>query len=287
MAEFMMSFLAEELPFKERMAFANTWLFGNTIKKRFSAYPPANAVTRTTIAPTIIKGGHAENVLPATAEAVINLRLMPGDTLVDVYKQINELVGDETISVLPAHDEQLYGDHSWDPSPLSNVDSAQFHILLNLIRSTVPGSLAAPFLMTGATDARHYLQVSDNVFRFSPFVLTSEESESVHGVNERLSFENAARIVGFMIELIERMANLEVDTLEEFEELHEEDLEDLSAETRAIQELESPLPTRPMRKPIVDVVEPLEETDQIFDSDIESWEPLEDDDEPLEIKPMK
>lgn len=254
MAEFMMSFLADELSFRDKMAFANTWLFGNLIKKRYAAYPAANAVTRTTIAPTIIHGGHTENVLPALAEATINLRLMPGDTLVDVFKHINELVGDDTIQVLPAHSEQLHGEHSWDPTEISDVDSPQFHLLLNLIKATVPGSLAAPFLMTGATDARHYLTVSNRVFRFSPFVLTKEESETVHGINERLSFENAARIVGFMIELIERMANLETDSIEDYEDEIEEDLDEkeLDEEERAIRELESPLPTRPMRKVAVE-----------------------------------
>lgn len=254
MAEFMMSFLADELSFRDKMAFANTWLFGNLIKKRYAAYPAANAVTRTTIAPTIIHGGHTENVLPALAEATINLRLMPGDTLVDVFKHINELVGDDTIQVLPAHNEQLHGEHSWDPTEISDVDSPQFHLLLNLIKATVPGSLAAPFLMTGATDARHYLAVSNRVFRFSPFVLTKEESETVHGINERLSFENAARTVGFMIELIERMANLETDSIEDYEDEIEDDLDEkeLDEEERAIRELESPLPTRPMGKVVTE-----------------------------------
>lgn len=254
MAEFIMSFVADELPFKDRMAFANRWLFGNLIKKRFASYPAANAVTRTTIAPTIIHGGHTENVLPALAEATINLRLMPGDNLVDVYKYVNELVGDDVVQVLPAHNEQLYGEHSWDPTAISDVHSPQFHILLNLIKATVPGALAAPYLMTGATDARHYLKVCDRVFRFSPFVLTKEDADTVHGINERLSFENAARIVGFMIELIEKMANLEIDSIEDYEDEIEEDLdeEELNEEERAIRELEAPLPTRPMRKTVVE-----------------------------------
>lgn len=315
MAEFMMSFLADELPFTEKLALANPWLFGGKIKKRFAADATTNAVTRTTIAPTIIHGGHTENVLPASAEATINLRLMPGDTLVDVYKHINELVGDETVKVMPAHEEQLYGDHSWDPTEISDVDSPQFHILLNLIKASVPGALAAPFLMTGATDARHYLQVSDRVFRFSPYLLTNEDVESVHGINERLSFENASRIVGFMIELIERLANLEVDTFEDLEV--EEDEEDLDNDQQAIRELESPLPTRPMRHTILPEEEIVSETiedlteelvtdetsiilpedeflpeDEILKSsdldplDPDSWDPLPDDDEPLEVKPM-
>jgi carboxypeptidase PM20D1 len=271
--------LASELSPIQKMTLANRWLFGGFVKKRFAAAPLSNANTRTTIAPTIIKGGHTENVLPAIAEATINLRLMPGDTLIDVYKHVNELVGDEVVEVLPAHEESLYGDHSWDPTQVSVVDSPQFHILLDLIKATVPGALAAPYLMSGATDARHYMQISDHVFRFSPFVLSNEENKSVHGINERLSFENAARTVGFMIELIERMSNFPTDYYDELE-----DEEDNLKESRQV---DAPLPTRPMRKPEVEI----EELELLSEDDepliVRTMEPLPEDDEPLEPKPMK
>ena len=272
MAEFMMSFLANELPFTQKMMLANPWLFGGILKSRFAAAPILNAFTRTTIAPTIIKGGHTENVLPALAEATINLRLLQGDTLTDVLKQINDLVADDVVEVFPAHDDSLYGDHSWDPTEISDVNSPQFHILLDLIKTLVPGALPVPFIMNGATDARLYMEICDRVFRFSPFLLESEENESVHGINERLSFENAARIVSFMIEVIEKIANIDSDELEE-EELEEELELDDELVSKAIRELESPLPTRPMKQI---EREPIEEETDFFD-----------DDEPLEVKPMK
>jgi carboxypeptidase PM20D1 len=281
--EFMMSFLADELPFTQKMQLANRWLFGKAVAKRFAATPITNANTRTTIAPTVIKGGHTENVLPAVAEAMINLRLMPGDTLVDVYKHVNELVGDDVVQVLPAHEESLYGDHSWDPTEVSDVESPQFNILLDLIKATIPGAVAAPYLMSGATDARHYMQISDRVYRFSPFVLNSEDTDAIHGINERLSFENAARMVGFMIELIERMSSIPTDFYGDEEE--EEDFEDEEAERRAIRKMDEPLPTRPMRKPEVEEQEILPEEDEVFIDD--EFEPLPEDDEPLITKPLK
>ena len=280
--EFMMSFLADDLPFTQKMALANRWLFGKSVAKRFAASPMTNANTRTTIAPTIIKGGHTENVLPAVAEAIINLRLMPGDTLVDVLKYVNELVGDDVVTVLPAHDESLYGDHSWDPTEVSDVDSPQFHILLDLIKATIPGARAVPYLMNGATDARHYMQICDRVFRFSPFVLSKEETRSVHGINERLSFENAATMVGFMIELIEQMSSIPTDFYGDEEE---EGTDEEESERVAIRKIDAPLPTRPMRKPEVEEPELLPENDEPFSDD--EFEPLPEDDEPLQIKPLK
>jgi len=281
--EFMMSFLADELPFTQKMALANRWLFGKSVAKRFAASPMTNANTRTTIAPTIIKGGHTENVLPAVAEAIINLRLMPGDTLVDVFKYVNELVGDDVVQVLPAHEESLYGDHSWDPTEVSDVDSPQFLILLDLIKAAIPGARAIPYLMSGATDARHYTQICERAFRFSPFVLDKQEIETVHGINERLSTENAARMVGFLIELIERMSSIPTDFYGDEDE--DEESEDEKSERRAIRKIDEPLPTRPMRKPEVEEPELLPEDDEFVSDD--EFEPLFEDDAPLETKPLK
>lgn len=281
--EFMMSFLADELPFTQKMALANRWLFGKSLGKRFAATPSLNANTRTTIAPTIINGGHTENVLPAVAEAIINIRLMPGDTLVDVYKYVNELVGDDVVKVLPAHNESLYGDHSWDPTEVSDVDSPQFHILLDLIKATIPGATASPYLMSGATDARHYIEICNRAFRFSPFILTKEEVNTVHGINERLSFVNAARMVGFLIEVIERMSSIPTDFYGDEED--EEVVKDETSERRMIRQMDEPLPTRPMRKPEVEEPEILPEADEFLIDD--ELEPLPEDDEPLQVKPLK
>jgi len=162
------------------------------------------------------------------------------------------------------------------------VESPQFNILLDLIKATIPGAVAAPYLMSGATDARHYMQISDRVYRFSPFVLKSEDTDAIHGINERLSFENAARMVGFMIELIERMSSIPTDFYGDEEE--EEDFEDEEAERRAIRKMDEPLPTRPMRKPEVEEQEILPEEDEVFIDD--EFEPLPEDDEPLITKPL-
>jgi len=49
---------------------------------------------RTTTAPTIFHSGHTSNVLPAKAEAVVNFRILPGDTLRSVYERVVNVVAD-------------------------------------------------------------------------------------------------------------------------------------------------------------------------------------------------
>ena len=271
MVEFMMSFVGNEMPFLDRMMLANTWLFGKAVKRKMSAKPITDANTRTTIAPTMIHAGTAENVLPATAEGLINLRIYPGETVRETYERIYDLVADETLEVLPAHGETLEGDHTWDPTEISNIDSPQFRLLSRLARSAYPQALVAPFMMNGATDARHYTNLSRYIFRFTPMVLNHEDQETVHGVNERLSFENAARMVGFMQALIRHATELDFESFQD----QDEDLDEEEAEAEiAIRRLQEPLPTKPLRQIEVD------------EDELPEFDPLPEDDAPLVAKPL-
>ena len=229
--EFLMSYLGSELPFFQRLLFANTWLFGGLLKKRLAKSPILNASIRTTTAPTIINAGVKDNVLPAKAEAIVNFRLFPGDDLRSVYEMVQERIGDERVIVEPVSGEVLEGDSGWDPSPVTDVDSPQFIRISRLIKEIFPGVITAPFLMTGATDARHYRSLSESSLGFSPILLNKDDLHGMHGVNERLSIENCAKMVGFYIAYIQELADLpgEVDVADQdaSEEVEpEEDLDD-------------------------------------------------------------
>jgi carboxypeptidase PM20D1 len=269
--QFMMSFVGEALPFFERMRYANAWLFGGGLKRKLAAHPVTNALTRTTTAPTITKGGSAENVLPAEAEALVNFRILPGDTVADVFQVVNEMVGDEIIEVLPAHGETLQDEHAWDPTPVADVDSPEFEHLADLIRATFPGALVAPYLMTGATDSRHYASICHNVFRFSPFFLSAEEAALIHTANERLSFVNAGRMVAFYQELIRLESSLTAAPVTD-------------EETELLDFEEAPKPRRANQRKRLRQSEPEEE---VFDEEDLDLRPLPEDDEPLDVKPLK
>ncbi len=270
MVEFMMSFVSAELPFMDRLMLANTWLFGGAVKRKLSQNPSTDANTRTTIAPTILRAGSAENVLPATAEGLINLRIFPGETVRETYERIYDLVADQTLEVLPAHGETLEGDHTWEPTEISDIDSPQFRLLTRLAQSAYPEALVAPFMMNGATDSRHYSKLSHFIFRFSPILLSQEDQDTVHGVNERLSFENAARMVSFMQALIRTASQSDFVRFEGEDEVDEDEAEE-DAEPRR---MEKPLRIKPLRRAKLDEDEP------------SGLEPLSDDDEPLVAKPL-
>ena len=234
--EFLMSYLGSALPFIQRMLFANTWLFGGLLKKQLAKSNLLNATIRTTTAPTIVNAGVKDNVLPAKAEAVVNFRLLPGDDLRSVYERVLERIDDPRVKVNPFEGDTLEGEAGWDPSPVADIESAYFLRLSRLIKEAYPDTLVSPYLVLGGTDARRYNPVTENALRFTPIQMTREDLQSVHGVNERLSFENCAKMVGFYIAYIKEISDLpaEVDTLtveEEVVEAHQEEtdveLEDL------------------------------------------------------------
>jgi len=225
--EFMMGYLGSALPFIQRFLFANSWLFGALLKKRLRQSNLMNASIRTTTAPTIIEAGVKDNVLPAKAEAVVNFRLLPGDDLRSVYEMVLERINDPRVQVNPYEGETLEGDAGWNPSPVADIDSPYYQRLAHLIKEAYPAALVSPYLVLGGTDARRYYSLTDNVFRFTPILMTREDVQSVHGVNEHLSIENCARMVGFYIAYIQELSSLpgEVDSAIG-EEIDAEPLED-------------------------------------------------------------
>jgi carboxypeptidase PM20D1 len=184
-----------EMAWPYRVLFANLWLFEPLLVRKLIAVPSTAAAVRTTIAPTIIQGGSKDNVLPGTARAVVNLRILPGETVRSTIDRVRRAVDDPrvTVSVIGEGD---------DPSPVSRADTAPFLALAAAIRQIHPDVVVAPYLVLGATDARHYAPLTANVYRFLPVHLSSGDLKRVHGVDERIAlgdYVNAVRVYAQVI----------------------------------------------------------------------------------------
>lgn len=196
----MFSNLAPEMPFAMRMVFANFWLFGGLVKSQLAASPATNATIRTTTAATMFEGSVKENILPTKARAVVNFRILSGDSITSVIEHVRQTIDDPRVQIRP-----LEGIRS-EPSSVSDTDSASFEALKRTIRQVFPEVVVAPGLVLGATDCRHYAELSNNIYRFSPIWVGPKDLDRVHGTNERISIENYEQIVRFYIELIRNSA---------------------------------------------------------------------------------
>jgi len=194
-----LDFVGPELPFTYRLVFANLWLFGGLVEHRFTAAPATNATVRTTTAATMIDGGVKENVLPTSARAVVNFRILPGDSAQEVIDHTRRAVNDPQVEIQPLRGVR-------EPTTESPIDVAAFTQLARTIREVYPGAIVTPYLTIGGTDARHYAELTKNIYRFTPIVGDPSDLARMHGINERMSVQNYAQAVRFFVQLIKNSA---------------------------------------------------------------------------------
>jgi len=183
-------FLAPEMPFGTRVVLANLWLFAPLVESQSAASPAGNARIRTTTAATVFQGGIKENVLPHRARAVVNFRLLPGDSIESVLRHVRETVG-PAIKVAPT------GTSNTEPSPESDVGGPAFRLLQKTLGEVVPGTVVSPNLLSGGTDTKHYVRLSRNIYRFMPIRIKEPDLARIHGTNERVGVENYGEVVRF------------------------------------------------------------------------------------------
>lgn len=179
--------------FVQRMAFANRWLFKNLILNEYAKTNTGDAMIRTTLVPTIIEAGVKDNVVPTVATAVVNLRLLPGDEPAGVMKRVEAKINDRRVQITPYNAGNQSG-----ASPVTPVKSFGYRKIAETISRTRAGTIPAPFLVIGATDSRHFVDISSNIIKFSPMI----DPIGFHGIDERVSLESYRTALWFYEQLL-------------------------------------------------------------------------------------
>jgi carboxypeptidase PM20D1 len=183
------------------MVFKNMWLFGPVVQNILESSPDSNATLRTTAAATIFQAGTKDNVMPSRARAVVNFRLLPGDTIASVTQYVRKTVDDPRVKLAP-----MKGEPPAEPSPRSSVESANFRMMQKTLAEVYPEAVTAPFVFVGATDSKHYVSLTKDVYRFAPMILEGEDVGRIHGTNERIAVENFARMIDFYCQVLQNAA---------------------------------------------------------------------------------
>lgn len=194
-------FLGPEMPSFKRLVMANLWLTGPIVKHQLALKPSSNALLRTTLAPTQIEGGIQPNVLPQSATATLNLRLLPGDSIEGALDHIRQKIDDTQVrvSALPFGNEG---------SPMSSIYSTPFVQLHRTIREVYPDVAVAPFVLVGSTDSLHYRDLCENIYRFIPARLSERDTKRFHGIDERIALRDYIDIASFFHQFILNQARL-------------------------------------------------------------------------------
>jgi carboxypeptidase PM20D1 len=173
-----------------RTALSNLWILSPVIERVLASQPASNATVRTTIAPTMIDGGIAPNVLAVTATVMLNARILPGDTVDDVLAHVREVIDDPGIEV-------SCRDDCWGPSAVASLDGEGYGVVRRAIAHVFPQAVTVPCLVVGSTDARHYAGVARDAYRFLPIRMRAHDRTRMHGTDEQTTVEGFAEAVRF------------------------------------------------------------------------------------------
>jgi carboxypeptidase PM20D1 len=192
----MLERLAPEMGFGARLAVANRYLFGAALERRLAATASGNAVLRTTTAPTLFHAGVKDNVLPRRAQAAVNFRILPGDSVGGVVEHVRRAVADPRVQV-------VVRGPAVEPSPVSPAAGHGYETIARSIAEVFPDALVVPALVLGGTDARHYTRLCAGVYRFAPLRVSSGDLVRFHGQDERLAVGAYGDAIRFYLRLLE------------------------------------------------------------------------------------
>ncbi|GAB6022286.1 hypothetical protein CHUAL_006412 [Chamberlinius hualienensis] len=192
-----------------KMLFSNIWLFSPIISRFMAMDPLQNALVRTTTAVTMINGGVKSNVIPATSWAVVNHRIHPTETVDEVLEYDKRIINDDRVNI-----EVL---NRVPPAPISpfTEQTFGFQAVKKSIRQVFPQAVVVPGLMIAATDTKWYHGLTDQVYRFSPYVITPNDTQRYHGDNERISIKNYEKVINFYHHLILNADKAEISSFDD------------------------------------------------------------------------
>ena len=139
------------------------------------------ATLRNTANPTLLKAGYKHNVIPQSAEALIDCRFLPGYED-ELLATIDELVGPDV------RRETVIQDIAYE----TTFDGDLVDAMVGALQAEDPGSLAVPYCLSGGTDNKSFSLLGIRGFGFAPLRLPPDLDFSgmFHGIDERVPLES-------------------------------------------------------------------------------------------------
>lgn len=148
-----------------------------------------NSMLRTSISPTIFKGGFRNNVIPGDALATLDVRALPDEDMDKFAITLRDLINDPAVEVVPA------GKGRPATAP-SGLETEMFAALERSQKRVFPDAVTLPMMLTGATDSAQLRAKGVQAYGIGSMA-TEEESARVHGNDERLSIEGLGKFLEF------------------------------------------------------------------------------------------
>jgi acetylornithine deacetylase/succinyl-diaminopimelate desuccinylase-like protein len=159
--------------------------------------PLISALTTNTISLTTINAGVKHNVIPASAEATIDCRLLPGEDAEAFIEELTGIIDDPKVTI----ERELVSN-----TPASPFDTELMDVIRQVTREHVEEAVILPSVSTGFTDSRVFRNAGVTAYGFIPVLLEPMEGITIHGHNERVSIENLKLGCQMMFEIVRRIS---------------------------------------------------------------------------------
>lgn len=135
------------------------------------------ATLRDTANPTMLKAGYKANVIPGTAEAMVDCRVLPGRKEA-FEREVDELIGPNVT-------------RTWErdlPSVQTTFDGDLVDAMNAALLAADPGARTVPYMLSAGTDAKAFARLGIRCFGFAPLRLPAnlDFAALFHGVDERV-----------------------------------------------------------------------------------------------------
>jgi acetylornithine deacetylase/succinyl-diaminopimelate desuccinylase-like protein len=150
--------------------------------KVLSQVPVFNAVLRNGISPAVIEGGKQFNVIPASAQAVLNVRTLPGHSIDKVVNRLRAVVTEPGVTIEVTH--------RGEEGPASDPGSEMFTAIAEAAHELDSKIAVVPYLSTGVTDSARLRRLGVKAYGVLPFPMLQADEERMHGSDERVPLES-------------------------------------------------------------------------------------------------
>lgn len=168
------------------------------VEERIRQSPEMQAMFVNTLNLTMLDAGIKANVIPAKSEAVIDCRLLPGQSKDDWIRQVRERIADDRIEVA------LYSPDQGEPERVP-WDTELFRAINDVVKEAMEDAVVVPGMTIGGTDNRFLRAMGIPAYGFIPCLLSPEERRGFHGNDEFMTVENFQMGCELMYEIVRRM----------------------------------------------------------------------------------
>jgi acetylornithine deacetylase/succinyl-diaminopimelate desuccinylase-like protein len=152
------------------------------------------------VVPTMLRAGLKENVIPPTAEATLDVRVLPDENLPKFWQELTAVIGDPAVKIVPIDDS-----FAMPSAPASSVKSEMFAALEKAQKAVAHNAITVPVMTTGATDSSFLRAKGVQAYGIKA-PRTDAENRTEHGNDERVELRYLGMFVQYIYAAVTEVA---------------------------------------------------------------------------------